>query len=366
MKINGKWLRTAVVLLIGCLPVVAYGEKDAMASDNIFTLGEVVVTEERMAVNATSIVTEVSMAEITAKGAKTAAEALGFLPGVFVQVVGKGEAHVSIRGFDQNQVKVLIDGVPARESYFGTVDLSMLPADAISKITISKGAGSVLYGSNTMGGVINIITKNGGKTPQTALTVSFGDYGAANCTLSHGGNPDLKPERTLAYEIGADTQLTDKVSGSVAFFYNDIDDLIEMIKSGSDMTYISVNEAVIYGAEATLKLKITDAFHTSLNYTYLITQDKSENNGDLQGRPRHRANIGLTYRFGFGLTADLQAGYYRQQYWLNGSNEWVELPEVFLLNTKLTQKLKRVGNFDSEVFVQGANLLDLDYYETSG
>ena len=79
--------------------------------------------------NLATTVTEVSMEEIVAKGATTVGQALEFLPGVFVQSGGKGDVHVSIRGFEQRQVKILIDGVPARENYFGTVDLSMLPAD---------------------------------------------------------------------------------------------------------------------------------------------------------------------------------------------------------------------------------------------
>mgnify|MGYP000869357079 CR=1 FL=1 len=170
-----KLVFPAAVLLMLSTPGFA-----STTDDQVFNLGEIVVTGEKTTVNEATTVTEVSMEEIAAKGAATAAEALKFLPGVSVQFGGKGDAQVNIRGFEQRQVKVLIDGVPARESYFGTVDLSMLPADSISKITITKGASSVLYGSNTMGGVINIITKKGTKTPQTSVSASFGDYGTAH------------------------------------------------------------------------------------------------------------------------------------------------------------------------------------------
>ncbi|MDD4073093.1 MAG: TonB-dependent receptor plug domain-containing protein, partial [Desulfobacterales bacterium] len=181
-------LRQMFYLLVSSMMVVSGAMAEDQSGDSMFNLGEVFVTGEKGSVDSATTVTEVTMEEITAKGAQTVAEALEFLPGVLVQMAGKGESHVSIRGFDQRQVKVLIDGVPARENYFGTVDLSMLPAGIISKIIITKGASSVLYGSNTMGGVINIITKKGGTTPQTSLTASFGDYGTANYFLSHGGS----------------------------------------------------------------------------------------------------------------------------------------------------------------------------------
>jgi len=205
MKLTLKiWKMAFPVVMLLMLSIPAFAET---TNDYVFNLGEVVVTGEKTTVNEATTVTEVSMDEIAAKGATTAAEALKFLPGVFVQFGGKGEAHVSIRGFEQRQVKVLIDGVPARESYAGTVDLSMLPADSISKITITKGASSVLYGANTMGGVINIITKKGSKTSQTLISASFGDYDTAHYSGAHGGV--LGKEGIINYWIDAGYQSSD-------------------------------------------------------------------------------------------------------------------------------------------------------------
>ncbi|MDB9822986.1 TonB-dependent receptor [Deltaproteobacteria bacterium] len=179
-------------------------------SEYVFTLGEVVVTAERSAVNLATTVTELSADDIIARGNLTVGEALEQLPGVDVQTGGKGQSFVSIRGFEQRDVKVLIDGVPARESYYGTVDLSMIPTEAISKITVTKGASSVLYGANTMGGVINIITKKGGDTPFTEITTSFGNDGAANYTLNHGGSSgDFNYWLTYGYRSSDGFRLSD-------------------------------------------------------------------------------------------------------------------------------------------------------------
>ncbi len=165
--------------------LAADGDAD---DENIFTLGEVVSTAARFNINLATTVSEITAADITAGGSVTVGEALSQVPGVYIQTDSKGQTYVSVRGFEQRDVKVLIDGVPAHESYYGTVDLSMLPTESISKITVTKGASSVLYGANTMGGAINIITKKSEGTRSTELTASLGNDGAANYVLNHGGN----------------------------------------------------------------------------------------------------------------------------------------------------------------------------------
>jgi iron complex outermembrane receptor protein/outer membrane receptor for ferrienterochelin and colicins len=182
-----------------------------------------------------------------------------------------------------------------------------------------------------------------------------------------GGNWDLDPEQTMAYEIGAAHTFTGNIKTSLVFFYNDVDDLIDMITEDGEKVYVNINEAVIYGAEAGISIPVSEAMDVNLNYTYMSTEDKSNNGRDLEGRPRHRLNLGLGYRFSFGLTADLNASYNCHQYWENSDTyEWDKLPDYFLVNLKLTQKLPDIGKMAPEVFVLGTNLLDEDYYETNG
>ena len=175
-----------LLLLLASSAWSATGDTD----EAIFTLGEVIVTAEQQSVNLATTVTEVSATDLQDRGAQTVAEALQFLPGVDVQTGGKGQSYVSVRGFEQSDLKVLVDGVPVYEQYFRSLDLSQIPVDSIAKITVTKGASSVLYGANTMGGVINIITKRGTTTPQTEVTTAFGDYGTQHYSISHGGSTD--------------------------------------------------------------------------------------------------------------------------------------------------------------------------------
>lgn len=87
-------------------------------------------------------------------------EALQLLPGVTLQNVGqRRERLVSVRGFGSRQVPLFIDGVPVYVPYDGNVDLSRFGVDYVSEITVSRGLASVLYGPNTLGGAINVVSR---------------------------------------------------------------------------------------------------------------------------------------------------------------------------------------------------------------
>ncbi len=180
MSTRCTWLVLGVLLLIAG---PAWAEE---IDGEVFSLGEVIVTGEDQVVNLATTVTEVTAEDIKQRGAQTVAEALEQLPGVDVQKGGKAQSYVSIRGFDQSDVKVMIDGVPVYEQYYRTLDLDQIPVDSIAKITVTKGASSVLYGSNTMGGVINIITKKAGVKPTASVTTAWGDYNTERYSLNFG------------------------------------------------------------------------------------------------------------------------------------------------------------------------------------
>ena len=135
-------------------------------------LEEIVVRTE--AVQKTATVNVVTAEDIKNQGAKTVAEALELVPGLLIRKGGKGEAYARIRGFRQREAAVLIDGIPVSAPYDGQLDLSTLPVEAVERIEIVKGPSSLLYGSNAMGGVINIITK---KSDGTVHQFFRGEYG---------------------------------------------------------------------------------------------------------------------------------------------------------------------------------------------
>src|SRR5262249_59954021 len=68
---------------------------------------------------------------------------------------------VFIRGSASNQVLVMIDGVEINSTTTGAYDFANLTTDNIERIEVLRGAGGTLYGSQAIGGVINIISKRG-------------------------------------------------------------------------------------------------------------------------------------------------------------------------------------------------------------
>lgn len=129
--------------------------------------GAVQVTATRSAKDLLEVpmaVTVITAEEIRKKSAITIAQLLNDIPGVTYRSSAPGGESVSIRGSEEDNTLILVDG--QKLSYFGVDAVSFFANPAIiERIEVIRGPASVLYGSNAMGGVINIITKKGGVKP---------------------------------------------------------------------------------------------------------------------------------------------------------------------------------------------------------
>ncbi|MEP0175214.1 MAG: TonB-dependent receptor [Paraglaciecola sp.] len=129
---------------------------------NQSSIEKVVVTGTRYAVLQSQ--SPVSVDVITAKTLQaishgTLASALNYIPGVVVTRNQKDGYTVQMQGFGSDHVLVLIDSQPFVSPTGSSVDLDQIGVLDIERIEVMRGAGSVLYGSSAMGGVINIITR---------------------------------------------------------------------------------------------------------------------------------------------------------------------------------------------------------------
>jgi vitamin B12 transporter len=175
--------RFAALILCLCLSIAA-----ALA-DTELEVKEIVVTATRTeeeVLTAPGHVTVLSEEEISRSGARNLADLLTRQAGIKVNDYGAEGAQnsISIRGSASSQVLILVNGIRINDSLNGGFDLSDIPLSGVERIEIVRGGSSALYGSDALGGVINIITKkeamnqfklkieNGSYIPHSAVEVS--------------------------------------------------------------------------------------------------------------------------------------------------------------------------------------------------
>jgi outer membrane receptor protein involved in Fe transport len=96
--------------------------------------------------------------ELIARGATTLADALDLVPEISVRAAGRGGMQADLRGARKSWLKVLIDGVPVDDPYYGSFDLTSIPAIDIVEIRVSTSPASPLDGPGGAGGVIDVRT----------------------------------------------------------------------------------------------------------------------------------------------------------------------------------------------------------------
>ncbi|MCK4590959.1 MAG: TonB-dependent receptor, partial [Candidatus Latescibacteria bacterium] len=154
-----------------------------------FELEEVVVTgtkTEKLLIDVPVRTEIITSADIEAKGAVNLYEALEGMPGIRVeqQCSYCNFSIVRMQGLESGHVQVLIDGQPIYSGLAGVYGLQQVPTANIERIEVVKGAGSALYGSSAIAGVINIITKRPTEEPMVKVTTSFGSHNSNDYTVS--------------------------------------------------------------------------------------------------------------------------------------------------------------------------------------
>ena len=195
-------------------PVTALADAQASGAEN--NVEEIIVTANRREQPLSQVGSSVSVisdTELEKKQHIFVLNALESVPGVAVSQTGAfgGTASVSIRGAGGNNSVLLIDGIQLNDasSPGGAYDFGTLDTAGIARIEILRGPQSVLYGSDAIGGVINIITKTGEDGFGGQL---YGEYGSfksfrAGAQL-RGGSP------RFGYNLSVSATSTDGISAA--------------------------------------------------------------------------------------------------------------------------------------------------------
>lgn len=155
-----KFIPFLLLPLLGLSQQKSVSQNDSLKTSNVFMLGEVVVIHHQNK----DTLNRVTSKKIESQNKLEVSTALNLLPGVTLTASGpRNESMVSIRGFDLRQVPVYMDGIPVYVPYDGYVDLARFTTSDLAAIDVAKGFSSVLYGPNSLGGAINLVSRKPSK-----------------------------------------------------------------------------------------------------------------------------------------------------------------------------------------------------------
>jgi iron complex outermembrane receptor protein len=141
-------------------------------------------------------------------------EAIRYAPGVLVTFGDKSVYTLKLRGVDSKRIALLVDGIPVYEPYYSSFDLKTVAAYGVDSLQLTKGPSSVLYGPNTLGGIVNVITQRPEGRPQLSLNASYGQENTRSLGLQSGLQWDrLAFSGSLLYQDSDGFQYPDPDSG---------------------------------------------------------------------------------------------------------------------------------------------------------
>ena len=200
--------KLSAIAMIACYQVIP-----AMAEEKIEQHPEIIVSASRIPLPAQEVgsaVTVITAEDIERKQVRIVSDLLREVPGVAVNRSGAvgGFTQVRIRGAEANQTLVIIDGMEVNDPSGGSeFDFGNLLAADIERIEILRGPQSALYGSDAIGGVINIVTRKGRGPVAGRLSLEGGSFGTGQASAGVRGGGDR-----YHFSLGATGYTTDGVS----------------------------------------------------------------------------------------------------------------------------------------------------------
>jgi len=192
-RLNLLWFVIALLTLCVTVPV-------AESEDRTHRMEDMVVSTSRSEVSVADAPQSISIIpadEIMASPFERVEDILRFSAGIYVtQHYGQQArgivGHLNMRGTGNNRVLMMLDGVPLNDNFSNTiawVAWGLIPRESIERIEILRGPSSASYGSEGLGGIVNIITKNPRETRETnarAIAGSASTYGVSGLHSQKG------------------------------------------------------------------------------------------------------------------------------------------------------------------------------------
>lgn len=230
IAITPKLIMATATTLYSISAVAQNNEADTL---KLYNVNEIVVTATRIPQEIKAIPQRIQVLpsfRLTANPQPSAGDALNQISGInYNREFGflSKKSLVSLRGMgnEQGRTLILIDGVPANKASTGSVDLNQINPDNIERIEVVKGPLSSLYGGNSMGGTINIVTKRPVSKLDGSARISWGEMGTFGTSGMIGTNLGRIYGTLSGMYRKSDgyntTPKADRNEGSIASFLNE-------------------------------------------------------------------------------------------------------------------------------------------------
>ena len=272
---------------------------------------EVVVSATRVETPAEQIgsaITVFTAKDIEERNPQFVEDILRFIPGVDVGQTGGvpgGLAQVRIRGSEANHTLVIIDGVEVnRPNVSNEFDFFALRPEDIERIEVLRGPQTALYGSEAIGGVVNIITKTGNGKPKFTLTQEFGSDYTRNTHVSALAGGKIAKGFSYNARISGSGFRTDGISAASLGSEDDASD-IEDGNAKLGLSYKKIAHLDLVGRFTRSDVKNDNTGDPALPFGVgALDNGSSTNTRDRYGRAQVRLNLfeGM-WKQKFGLSA---------------------------------------------------------------
>lgn len=300
-------------------------------------MNAVIVTGTRTekTLKSTPVLTQMVLAqEIERRGAQNIIESLEMtIPGIEFSSQSAGKS-LSWQGFDPQYVVFLINGERVAGDTYGDIDYSRISLSNIDRIEVVKGASSTLYGSNALGGVINIITKNPAEKFNLSASSLLSKYNTQNYRFTAGAKPGKLSTQT-----------------SISFDKTDGYDLLE----GNSYRTQEREDALVI--EEKLAYAFNSNFQLESNLSVL-----NKNKDNTSANIYDRRNKGFTYGFKgswhFSTENNLQISWHSDNYRLMDKIPLTDNPNGYTLQ-KVYDNLYNNARLQSNLRINSWNRLIL-------
>ncbi len=224
----------------------------------LYSMDEIVVQASRLRLDvshAPGPVNVIDRWEIDHAPVTTLAGLLTSAPGLYVKDYGGGSGLKSLsqRGLGAEHTAILLNGLPVNSAQNGIMDLGLTPLENFDRVEVLHGGSSLSFGSQAVGGVVNLVSRAPASEPAVRAGVTLGSYGYQRYSVSGGTNLQAGAFRLSYLQEGA--------KDDYRFIYHDGPASQELRRANSD--YLS-RSLTFRGALAVGMSTVVDAYATGV------------------------------------------------------------------------------------------------------